>query len=179
MKKLLAPVALALALFAGASSAQAQTNFSLVGVGNLASFSNGSTSSDRTLGVGGGALLEFQSSPSFGLEFGVLYNPRVQGDVVKYTANTVQVPVALRFHLSNYVSLGVGGYYASYLQNRSYGSDSDYGALGSLGIYMPIGAMTKFIIDGRYIYGLKDQNPGFGETKSRDIQILAGLRFGF
>jgi hypothetical protein len=178
MKKFLAPVALMLALFTGAS-AQAQTNLSLVGDFNFTSFDSNGGSTDRTLAVGGGALLEFQSSPSFGLEIGALYNPRAQGDAVKYTANTVQVPVALRFHLSNYVSLGVGGYYASYLQNRGYGSSSDYGALGSLGIYIPVGASTRFIIDGRYIYGLKDQNQGAGETKSRDVQVLAGLRFGF
>lgn len=178
MKKFLAPVAVMIALFAGAS-AQAQTNLSLVGDLNMASFDVNGASSDKTLGVGGGALLEFQSSPSFGLEIGALYNPRVQGDAVKFTANTLQLPVVLRFHLSNYVSLGVGGYYLSYMQNRNYGSKNDYGALGSLGIYIPVASGTRFVIDGRYIYGIKDQYAGAGENFSRDIQVLAGLRFSF
>jgi hypothetical protein len=184
MKKFLAPLALGFALLSGAS-AQAQTNLSLVADGNFAQDvdSGGGTSGDRALGIGGGLLLETRSSPNFGIEVGGLYHARKFGTGnVNYTLNAVQVPLLFRLYLSNYISLGLGGFFEYGVGDAYAGNNvnkTNYGAMGSLGIYIPVGATTKFIIDGRYGYGLKDISDGPFNIKTRDIQILAGLRFGF
>ncbi|RZA03489.1 MAG: hypothetical protein EOP11_16050 [Proteobacteria bacterium] len=182
MKKFLAPLALGFALLSGAA-AQAQTNLSLVADGNFAQnvAGGGANSGDRALGIGGGLLLESRSSPNFGVEVGGLYHAR-KFSAGNYTTNAIQVPLLLRFYLSNYISLGLGGFFEYGVGDAYNGSDvnkTNYGAMGSLGIYIPVGATTKFVIDGRYGYGLKDISDGPFDIKTRDIQILAGLRFGF
>ncbi|RZA03738.1 MAG: hypothetical protein EOP11_15915 [Proteobacteria bacterium] len=182
MKKILAPLALGIALLSGAA-AQAQTNLSLVADGNFAQnvTDGGATSGDRQLGLGGGILLENRSSPNFGIEVGALYHARKFDTLLgAYTLNSVHVPLLLRFYLSNYISLGLGGFFEYGVGDAYAGNNvnkTNYGALGSLGIYIPVGATTKFVIDGRYGYGLK--TIGGSDIKTRDIQILAGLRFAF
>ena len=153
------------------------------------------------VGFGGGALVEFGMLPVFGIETGVLLVPR------KYEVNSfyrwqvtqdmIQVPLVLRAHLGNILSVGFGGYYAKYRGDVEYryarntnappisGShysqgltDDDYGWLASLAIYAPIAPMTRLVVDGRYVQGVKDNDLTLYEKTFRDAQILFGIQFG-
>lgn len=153
--------------------------------------------------LGGGALLSFGSV--VGLEFGALYTPRkseytsVLGSKVEETYNLVQFPVLIRAYLGDFLSLGVGGYYGRYTGDVEYQTtfangiqtnststyaaanraEDDYGAVASIGIYIPFSPLTRFVIDGRYLAGMKDQNKGTAEEKFKDVLVLAGFQFGF
>ena len=191
MKKLLT-LALGLALF-GSASAQAAGSFSIVGAGNYTMPRNaaGSNGFNSKLALGGGALLEFRSSPGFGLEFGGIYTPRkFDAAGAAWEFNQIQIPVVLRFHLSPYFTFGLGGYYgiamgnwklngAEVTYNGSAFEKSDFGVLGSLGLRIPLGSSMRFLVDGRYIYGLKDTDKTGNELKYSDVQLLAGFQFNY
>jgi hypothetical protein len=168
--------------------------------------SNGSTYTAKN-SYGGGALLEFGLGPIFGFEIGALSLPRkyefaninagITSSVVA-TQKMLQVPVLFRAYLGKVLSLGFGGYYAKY--NGSYAfetttlgvkttgsstyaaaglSDSDYGFVSSIALYIPMAPMFRIILDGRYTVGVKDNSTTTTEMKFNDIQALAGFQLGF
>lgn len=150
---------------------------------------------------GGGALLELGFIPGLGLETGALWLPRkyeVLNAGYTYTTeqNMVQVPLMLRARLANVFSLGIGGYYATYTGNIEYQRDrlgsvpvvdtygnqalssDDYGVIASVAFYSSLTPLARFMLDARYVIGVKDNDNLFYEKKFRDIQILMGLQFG-
>jgi hypothetical protein len=146
---------------------------------------------------GAGALLEFGMLPAIGLEFGALYLPRkfeytVTGGATPNSTivsefNMMQFPVLLRATLGGVLSIGVGGYYARYpdapkvynsINNELAHSESDYGVATSLALYMPFSPLSRFMIDGRYNIGVKDNMTGIGSLKYTDMQVLVGLQLG-
>lgn len=178
---------------------------SIVGVGNLSSPEPRPSFVDYTAegAFGGGGLMELGLLPTLGLEFGALYAPRkfsynTSPDVtVTKTMNMVQIPVVLRATLGGVLSLGLGGYYALYnsdqqtevksdrgtvLSTSSYllnnHEETDYGIVTSLALYVPFTPLSRFVLDGRYNMGVKDNDLGPNETKYNDIQILAGIQLG-
>ncbi len=162
---------------------------------NGVSVTNVSSSNKSKMGLGGGVLFDSMFSSAAGLEFGGLYITRKIETTTSFTAlgvnssttstdNThfLQIPVLLRVYLNQALSIGAGGYIAEGLSGVD--SDlkkSDYGLVASLGIHVPLGSSSAFLIDGRYNYGLKNvDNSSYGMTqKYRDVQFLAGLTFGF
>lgn len=167
---------------------------SLVGGTNLSKpeMSPATTAYKEKEAFGGGAMLEFGFLPAIGLEFGALYLPRKFEYSVGATPqtsefNVYQFPVLLRATLGGILSLGVGGYYAHYpdapqvrdsLGNMLDHETSDYGVATSVAIYMPFSPISRFMIDGRYNIGVKDNLRSPREMKYNDLQILVGLQFG-
>jgi hypothetical protein len=177
---------------------------------NFSDLPSGFTTPTTTakFGFGGGALLDFHLYPMASLEIGALYITRkteinpvtITGsavtDIVQKT-NALQVPVVFRFWLHPMFSIGVGGYLAHGLSNvhvqDTNGNDisstsysgvlkqNDYGLVGVVGLRLPLGSMTRFMVDARYNYGLTNINDGLftsGITENyRDLQILAGFSF--
>jgi hypothetical protein len=162
---------------------------------NGATVSGISTSSSAKIGPGGGILFDSKLVPEFGFEFGALYITRKVEQTTSFTfsgisssqsstttSHYLEIPLLLRIWLSPYVSIGAGGYYAKGLGSIDPSiKSSDYGAVGSLGLHLPLGSSSSLLIDGRYNLGLKNvDNSGMGQTmKYRDLQIIAGLTFGF
>lgn len=180
---------------------------SLVGLANSAQPTQPGTEYTGQSSYGGGILLEARMIPMFGLEFGALYAPRkfsfstATPVAAKFTmsANAYEFPVLLRFHLGRFFSFGVGGYYAKAkgdialatemngatssssttfaAQNQS---DSDYGIATSIALTSRLGPLTHLVLDGRYLIGLKnDSLAASGNMKFNDMEVLAGLQFGF
>lgn len=157
---------------------------------------------------GGGGLIEFGLGPLFGLEIGALLVPRKYevtrvtpaSETVTTEQKMVEIPLVFRAYLGKVLSLGVGAYYTSYTGNfetstknnvtgaitnssQTYAaagrSESDYGFVSSLGIYLPLMPLLRIVLDGRYTVGVKDNVTGPGDLKFNDIQVLAGLQLGF
>lgn len=181
---------------------------SLLGVANSSEPNEPGTEYSGRPGYGAGLLLEFRLMPAIGIEFGALslqrkyeYNTVVPTSTkTTVTAKMYEFPVLLRMHLGRLFSLGVGGYYAKAAgelgtetrteggaassQTVSYASrnqtTSDFGALVSMALYFRLAAITHLTIDGRYAMGLKNNSTVAGsERKYNDMQLLAGLQFGF
>lgn len=185
MKKLFAITALITALSAPAAQAASRdsTFFSLVGVGTQPKpeAQNGlSKNLSGKMNYGGGFLLEFSGGVA-GLETGLLYITREiesenLNDATKSKA--YELPVLFRLHLGPYFSIGAGGYFAK-LEDKSNKENVDYGGLGSAAIYIPMSASASFTIDGRYHFGAKNLTHNATGYKYKDMQFLAGFRFGF
>ena len=196
---------LALGLLASASS-HAMVGVSLVGAGTFSApdvkDTNGITVPYKSkLGLGGGGLVDIWFAHRTSLEVGVLYlKAKQEATISGFDTTTeftvIQVPILVRFHLMRYLSIGVGGYVAREQGDVAYTATSggtttsgtsaytntktDYGAEASLGLKIPMGMMSSILIDGRYIYGMKDLDPSInGKVNTRAFQLLAGLHFGF
>ena len=147
-------------------------------------------------GYQAGVLFEAPIKSKLGIEVGALYDVRkyqysirplgvrVNGTV---ESKGIQIPVAFRLHFLKIFSLGVGGFYefisSATASARINGTgpttrattnvdDSDYGALASLGIHLPLGKKVVLRADARYLYGMTSD-------KTREIQALAGIGFNF
>ncbi len=110
---------------------------------------------------------------------------------------TYQFPVLMRFTLLPFVSFGVGGYYAMGAGNvtetvagvavpttASFADaglkTSDYGVEGDIRFRLPLLPLFGFVVDARYLYGLADTSATTGvKLNTRDLQLLAGIEFGF
>jgi hypothetical protein len=180
---------------------------SLAGVANSSQPTQPGTEYTGVAAYGAGILLEFRMVPFVGLELGGLYAPRkfsystVTPTVTKYTATATayEFPALLRFHLGRTLSFGLGGYYAKAkgdigLDSETNGvkssqgvtfasqqqSDSDYGIATSLALTMRLAPLTHLLVDGRYLIGLKNNSlAAGGDRKYNDMELLAGLQFGF
>lgn len=183
------------------SSFSHAAHLALVGDADFSSYNanvSGSTvTTTRKMGYGGGALLEFRFGKSAGLEIGALYLQRKSGtDLGSLTFSVVEVPLILRYWISQKFSIGVGPYAAYGLgsvamtdpSGASAGTESystasvknlDYGVAGVVGFNFPIGGSTALVLEGRYTQGLANvfDGTGFSITFS-EVQALVGLRFG-
>lgn len=191
-----------------ASAPASAVKLSLVGALNMSEPKSAGTTYTAKNAFGGGAMLEFGLGPVFGFELGALSVPRkyeyasstgASMATVVATQKMLQVPVLFRAYLGSLLSLGVGGYYSKFNGNyetetttlgvrintsRTYASagytDSDYGFVSSLGIYMPLAPLFRLYFDGRYTVGIKDNSVDPNtEFKFNDIQALAGFQIGF
>lgn len=180
MRKYLIAAGLVLgALVSSASDCYAAGGFSVVDVGNFASVKqNGNdVGHDTKMGFGVGALVDFS-----GFEIGVLYAPRKLKTAQSVTLNSkmLNVPVLYRHYFGRFFSLGLGGFYDFNLNkddaNVATRAGSDYGAVGSVGVRVPLFGKTFLMLDGRYLWSLKDQGEG---QKFREYQALAGLQVGY
>jgi hypothetical protein len=155
-------------------------------------FTNGGLTSASTFGAG--FLVSDKIMPTLSIEAGLLWQPRSYNQTLTSstgnlsfgdTYNYVQIPVVVRYHFLNWLSAGLGLYYArivgdirftetstvpnltfpSGTQTSSYGpygiSLSDYGVIGAVGVKIPLGD-SPLSIDGdmRYELGLNNINNG-------------------
>jgi hypothetical protein len=106
---------------------------------------------------------------------------------------SVTVPVLFRIDLTRYFNIGVGGYYSEGVGNvqtntggivtpSSYADDglakTDYGAVGSVQILLPISYRTALVLEGKYFYGIKNLDlTSSDEFKTRTLNAMAGLNF--
>lgn len=154
--------------------------------------------------LGGGALLEFHVMPFVGFQVGALSLERkaayesAPGTTLEFSARMIEFPVLLKAYLGHFLSIGGGAYYAKYSSKVNWrlksaagessgtfspsdihNSTNDYGALASLALYFPLAPLTKILVDGRYTMGAKNNSTSSGTTHYNDMQLLAGLQFGF
>lgn len=185
MKKLFALTALVTALASPAAHAagQSSTFISLMGTATKPKPERESglaNSLSGKMNYGGAFLLEFSGGVA-GLETGLVYSTReIEGENLSDATKTkaYELPVLFRLHLGPYFSLGAGGYFAK-LEDPAKKDDVDYGGLGSAAIYIPLGASAAFSLDGRYHFGAKKLTHNNTSYKYKDMQFLAGFRFGF
>jgi hypothetical protein len=159
------------------------------------------------LGISAGTFLELEiGALKIARKYEVKTATASSTDLSTYTQGAVQLPLLLRFNLLPFLSIGAGGFYnlgmgdikKSSVETASDGTvetssskgsfssfglkKNDFGALVSLGIYVPVAPKISFIVDGRYALGLSDVNANPGSStpvvkqKYTDIQVLAGLR---
>ena len=150
---------------------------------------SGTTATTAThAGFGGGVLLNFHLTPMVSFEVGGLYTDK-KFDITAsaggvsatstFTGYYLQIPALLRYWVNPMFSLGVGGFW-EHGETGSYtsGTVSDDGVVGSVGIRLPLGSGgTKFLVDGRYYYGLTNIGSNGDTAHYRDIQVLAGFSF--
>lgn len=181
--------------------------FSVVGAVNMSEPKVAGMNYNATNAYGYGALMEFGLLPFFGMEIGALSLPRTYeyNHAVPVLGTTevkmkmLEVPVVFKAYLGNLISLGIGGYWAKYkghityeqttstgvkststqTLNQANHTNTDYGLVTSLGLYLPLAPLVSVIIDGRYTIGVKDNNTGSGTTNYNDMQLLGGLRLSF
>lgn len=194
-----------LCLLALAPAAQA-ARITLAGVANSSEPREPGTDYTAKPGYGAGLLLEVRMMPALSLELGALVMPRayessdaLAGTTTKYSAKIYQFPALLRMHLGRFLSFGAGAYFAraagdittetkstagTSSQATTYTArnqtTSDFGALASLALYFRMAPLTYLTFDGRYAMGMKNNSTVAGsDRKFNDMQLLAGLQFGF
>lgn len=159
---------------------------------------------DANSSLGAGVLLELGMVPMIGLELGALSISRKSSQTVGTTTTMTkkelyEFPVLLRVNLGSMLSFGFGGYYAryqgkifeeattgasvtsaEYAYSDKFATQHDYGLATSLALYFPLAPLAKFMIDGRYTMGLRDNDTRETyQIKYNDYQVLAGLQVGF
>jgi hypothetical protein len=201
MRKLSALVCALFSLFFHSDAQAAQIEF--VAAGNSSEAHAPGTTYKGVPALGAGVLLEFRLVHYVGFEFGGIYVPRVyKTSGLDTTTTTTQklyeFPVLLRIHPVSFFSLGGGVYYGSYTGTVSTKVESatgttqssstyaaaarskrDYGLAAAAALYMPLAPLLKFVIDGRYTVGARNNSTGSGSLKFNDTQVLAGFRLGF
>lgn len=109
--------------------------------------------------------------------------------------NTILVPVQAKLTLIPFLSLGLGGYFSTAIGDISTDtgagstssvsfaaanmSKSDFGAVASLGISLPLG-VTTLSLEGRYLYGMKNLQTnatGDASMKLSAFDMLVGVTF--
>ncbi len=153
---------------------------------------------------GGGIFLEEGLGSMFGIEIGGVYHPRkyeLNSAILNQTVtqNMIQVPLVLRVHFGDLLSIAGGVYYGMYVGNVSYNnaiggvsvassssyssanlSKTDYGFATSAGINLPITTSLKIGIEARYNMGMKNNNTTPSSTQTmrfKELTAMAGLRF--
>lgn len=137
---------------------------------------------------GGGMLLGLDLNLATELEIGALYMGRhfsFPGGEHNY--HSYEIPLVIRLIPLKYITFGVGPYYAVVTDQDSAAGvpatthfQNDFGFLGSLAFKFPLSLATCFLVDTRYLYGVTNASRDSGTSLHyRDVQILAGLNFGF
>jgi hypothetical protein len=166
------------------------------------------TDSATASGVGFtfGALIRLPLSPDFQFETGLTYLQRnytisvIGGTDYSFdeTLKGIHIPVLIRAHLIDYLSVGLGGYLVHELGDvydtnvrvdgqgqadaaNSYNQDqynrNDLGLEGSIAYDLPLSNGYSATVDICYLLGLTDFGAGSSTSlKSRDVLFLAGLK---
>lgn len=177
-------------------AADAGVRFSLVGVGTYDGFKSAGVTSTPKLGIGYGALLEIGFGPKLGIELGGL--SIVRKDVTDGTTYSVPIwefPLVLRLWPVRFLSIGGGLYYGTAINKTITKDDgsgpvqsdyateglktTDFGAVGLLGLNIPLFSVVRLLVEGRYTFGLYNVSVDTSVTaKYDDAQVLAGIRIG-
>jgi hypothetical protein len=159
-----------------------------LGQNNAFALSSHSPTSTYLLG------LEYEVFEDITFEMDAVYATRGFQQILNATTSeisfqAIQIPILLRYYIAPTLSLGVGGYaeWGSYQDNSpagittgSYSASNydaeDYGALFSLAARIHVIYTVDFLIEGRYLYGLKNISH-FANTSIylRDYQLLFGV----
>lgn len=173
-------------------------NFWGYGFAPPSGFTAPTTNSTGSLALGG--FVKFVINPLFDLEVDLIYAKKKNA----YTDSTgtsvwemssYMVPVMIRssFIPGNFVNVGAGAYYEIGASsgvtidgaNGAYSDASvkhnDIGLIGSIQVRLPVIPLVHFLVDGRYLYGLNEQQSDTatnGSYKNRSIQAFAGISVG-
>ncbi len=195
MKKTILSLGLAGMLFLPVTSARADLDVHLVGVGTYSTpeFSPSRGTVSPKVSVGYGLLFDWPMVKGFKLEFGILSLPRkyeVTSAVTLATTSTEMsawhVPLVFKFLVTPQFFLGLGGYYevgaaggAQTFASEGFESKG-YGALVNAVYDFEIMPGIGWITDIRYLLGLRDMDPsGSGTAKFSEVVGVAGFRLGF
>jgi hypothetical protein len=203
-KKIIALGSFALCIAAYGPSAHA---FGIAGVvgGDLSTLSISPASSGivsgSKFGFGIGALASMDVFPGFEAELGALYMARSVSQTLStletdITANSLIIPLQLRFTALPFISFGAGVYFADNLSFSSSSgtvggtftsnatttgfSSTDFGALVSARFRMPILPTIGAFLDARYLIGLaNEQSPSVSGQSYHinGLELLAGVGF--
>jgi hypothetical protein len=156
------------------------------------------TQSKSSVGIGASFGIEFLDK--FAVEPGVFYLARSfllgpsTSSQTEYNLTTIQFPIIFRFWAHRSFSIGAGPYLAHGIQKvrvtpAGQGSNTfaftdlnwapdDIGAVGSIKYRAPLNEILNLVIEGRYLYGLKniDLSEG-GNLRFRDLQGLVGISY--
>ena len=152
------------------------------------------------MGIGGGVLWDIGSNPLYGFQVGVLsLKRRYDSGVDRYSEGLIQVPALFRMYL-NWLSFGVGPYYAMYSGDINHEvfageqvvlseklpraqlnrTNSDYGIIGSASARWALNAGVGLLFDLRYSIGMQDNDTlETNELKFNDVQLIGGLQIYF
>ncbi|MFZ9594878.1 MAG: outer membrane beta-barrel protein [Bdellovibrionia bacterium] len=152
------------------------------------------------VGFGGGATLGFDLAPFFSLETGAVlvnhpFSATSLSSAVTVNYNYLEIPLLLRFTPVSFVSLAAGPYYGisssisasgvipTELQAASLGGayvrNNDYGLMFGGGIRLPLLPLLRLRFDVFYKYGLANLSAGSASQYARNVDVWAGLMFGF
>ena len=162
-----------------------------------------SAKSATEVGYGFGVMANFILSPSFSLETGLYYAPRVVGfestasgspGYRQETYHALELPVMGRFWIGKVFSVGVGGYTSlgvgdvTVVGSRlGFADDSiqtkslDYGLLTGVQFRIPVTNSANLVFDTRYQYGLRDLRNAPADDNGRylrSLKFFGGVVFG-
>ena len=203
MKLVLIALLIAFVSLPSQAADRRRTNLKGLGLYNFTMPKSDNSATQDTLkakgAIGGGVLAEFPLGRAVGLEIGGLCQPykyAVENAAINTNLTTewrdIHLPLAFKFHTGSVLSFGLGGYYnfaigkskttgtltGSAIDVESDVSDdlkSDYGALGTIGFDLMLGRSMAFVLEGRYLWGLKKVA---GQTQHH-VQGLGGFSFLF
>lgn len=161
----------------------------------LSGFNDPNSSTSQRTGVVGGVFLTFGLAPMIALQPEVLFSMQgtkfhvgTSGVSTDATAKLdyIQVPVLLRIGNSSKAGASlygvVGPTFGRLLRANQNGEDIK-SQLNSTDMGLVVGAgvsLSRFLVEGRYTYGLKDLNKvtdPSGSNQNRVISVLVGLVF--
>jgi hypothetical protein len=165
----------------------------------------GATLTGKTSGqLGLGAFVKTGLNPILDLELDLIYMKKKntitiaagtasQTNVFETASYMIPVMVRTSFIPGGFVNVGAGAYYeigtsngvtfdgASVTYSDAGVKHHDLGLIGSVQLRMPILPLVHFLVDGRYLYGLNEQNNDVatsGNFKNRSYQAFAGISVG-
>ncbi len=147
-----------------------------------------------------GGFVRVGMNPLLDLELDLIYakkkNAYTSGAGTNvFETSSYMVPVLVRssFIPGNFINVGAGAYYEIGTSNgvtvngvNGAYSDAgvkshDIGLIGSVQMSLPVMPLVRFLIDGRYLHGLSEQQNDTatnGSYKNRSIQAFAGISVG-
>ena len=154
-------------------------------------------------GITGGLYFSQSITPLLSLELETLYSQEQTKYTVEYktisTKSTqktthLQVPLLIRvWPTLSLFNIGIGGYWSSGIGNAKTDKDDgtsldqtytdaglnriDYGAIASIQFAPKIAPKIRLVLDGRYLYGTKQQSNDLASMslKTREIQAVGGI----
>ena len=165
----------------------------------------GATLTGKTSGqLGLGAFVKTGLNPILDLELDLIYMKKKntitiaagtasQTNVFETASYMIPVMVRTSFIPGGFVNVGAGAYYeigtsngvtfdgASGTYSDAGVKHHDLGLIGSIQLRMPILPLVHFLVDGRYLFGLNEQNndvSSSGSFKNRSYQAFAGISVG-
>lgn len=161
----------------------------ILSVAGIASSKLKSDSRDRTVGVGGGALIEAQVNPWLGLETGALlltrtYEVNQNSAQLIEESTRIQVPILARFWPARFFSVGAGPFMAFKLGKTSRGSFTPSNLSTSAGKTTELGAeaaatfnMAVYKKTGAFLEGRLSRTFGRADNESNtDVVGLLGIK---
>lgn len=157
-----------------------------------------SVTSQSKSAIAGGLGVGFGLAKILDLETGIYYiqskfsYDSSVGELIEQL-DALSLPLLFRFRFSRYFSLGLGGFVsmASGKVKTTFGGatyetaydlagleDINYGALGSVTLELPLSHSVSFLVDGRYLLGLRNlMKDTSTKLETKNLLLMGGFRW--